>query len=111
MKLLLDENISWRLVSKLKQYFDEVTHINFVDISQPVSDKQIWNFALENSFIIITNDADFIDLMNLYNFPPKVVLLKTNNQSTNYIFSLIVAEIEEIKRLEQTTEYGLLELF
>ena len=111
MKLLLDENISWRLVSKLKQYFDELQHISFIAINHPATDRQIWNFALENNFIIATNDADFIDLMNLYNFPPKVVLLKTNNQSTNYIFNLIVAEIEEIKRLEQTTEYGLLELF
>jgi len=68
-------------------------------------------FSLENDLIIITNNADFIDLINLNHFPPKAVLLKTNNQSTNYIFNLMVAEIEEIKRLEQTTEYGSLELF
>jgi predicted nuclease of predicted toxin-antitoxin system len=41
MKLLLDENISWRLVSKLKQYFDEVEQINFIDISKPATDKEI----------------------------------------------------------------------
>jgi len=80
-------------------------------MSQPATDNQICSFALKNNFIEITNDSDFIDLINLLNFPPKVILLKNKNQSSNYILDLVVAKISEINLLEKFTEYGLIELF
>ena len=85
MRLLLDANISWRLTDKLKIHFDECKHVDQVGLSVPASDTEIWEYALENNMVIVTNDEDFLNFVNLKGFPPKVVLLKTGNQSNSYI--------------------------
>ncbi len=48
MKLLLDANISWRLTIILKQHFDECLHVDYVGLTTPPKDIEIWNFAKEN---------------------------------------------------------------
>ena len=49
MKLLLDENISWRMIARLKPYYSEVLHISFSGLSKPITDRQIWDFAKEHA--------------------------------------------------------------
>jgi predicted nuclease of predicted toxin-antitoxin system len=82
MKLLLDANISWKLVNILKQVFGECVHVDLIGLTMPAEDKDIWNYALNNGFTITTKDNDFLDLLELKGFPPKVVLLKTGNNSS-----------------------------
>lgn len=81
MKLLLDANISWRLASKLKPHFGDCFHVDEVGLQNPARDIEIWNFAKENKLTIVTNDDDFLNLVNVKGFPPKVILLKTGNRS------------------------------
>jgi len=59
MKLLLDANISWRLILKLKLHFEDCFHVDHIGITVPAKDIEIWNFALSNNLIIVTNDNDF----------------------------------------------------
>lgn len=110
MKLLLDANISWRLTSVLKQHFSDCLHVDNIDLSVPAKDSEIWNYAKENDLIIVTNDEDFIDLVNLKGFPPKVVLLKVGNQSRLFIMNLLILRKNEIQALYDSKEYGLLEI-
>jgi predicted nuclease of predicted toxin-antitoxin system len=65
MKLLLDANVSWRLSAKLKIHFDDCSHVDHIGLKSPASDKDIWNYALRNNLIIVTNDDDFNNLLNL----------------------------------------------
>ena len=60
--------------------------------------------------IIVTNDDDFLNLINLKGFPPKIILLKTGNQSNRYIESLLIKYIEDIKSLQASSEVSLLEI-
>jgi predicted nuclease of predicted toxin-antitoxin system len=73
MKLLLDANISWRLVQKLKVHFEDCCHADHIGIPVPAKDTAIWNYALAKDLIIVTNDDDFLNLTNVKGFPPKVV--------------------------------------
>ena len=68
MKLLLYENISWRLVTKLKSYYDNVLHISFSGLPKSITDIAVWNFAKENHYEIVTNDSDFVNLFSNYLF-------------------------------------------
>jgi predicted nuclease of predicted toxin-antitoxin system len=110
MRLLLDANISWRLTDKLKNYFDDCKHVDHIELAVPAPDIDIWEYALKNNMIIVTNDEDFINLINLKGFPPKVILLKTGNQSNRYIESLLIKHIQDIQLLHNTSEVGLLEI-
>lgn len=111
MKLLLDANISWRLASKLKQHFDDCVHVDKTFLPVPATDAEIWDFAKANDFILVTNDEDFLNLLVVKGFPPKVVLLRTGNQTNNFIESLLVKHKSSIAALEAADDYGLLELY
>ena len=110
MKLLLDANLSWRMVAILQQHFEDCYHVDAIGLTVPAKDSAIWDYALKNNLIIVTNDEDFIDFMNVKGFPPKVVLLKTGNQSRLYITNLLIQRREEILALSSSSEYGLLEI-
>ena len=79
MKLLLDANLSWRMIDHLKQYFEDCLHVDRIGLNVPASDKEIWAFARGNDLIIVTNDEDFIGFSNFNGFPPKAILLRTGN--------------------------------
>ena len=61
--------------------------------------------------IIVTNDEDFLNLINLKGFPPKVILLKTSNQSNNYIESLLIKHVQDIKLLQDILKLDCWKLF
>src|ERR1700744_162756 len=111
MQLLLDANISWRLMARLNLHFEECLHVDYIGLSTPAKDIEIWQYALERKLIIVTNDEDFINLVNFKGFPPKIVLLKTGNQSTAYIETLLIKHKTDILSLHQSKEYGILELY
>lgn len=110
MKLLLDANLSWRLIPKLLEYFPESTHVEAFSGTKVLTDREIWEYSKKNGYIIVTNDEDFVSLLDFHGFPPKVLLLKTNNQSNSYIEALLLKHREEISKLGITPDYGLLEV-
>ncbi len=111
MKLLLDANLSWRLVNKLKPHFENCFHVDHIGLAIPAKDTEIWDYALRNNLIIATNDDDFLNLADDKGFPPKVILLRTGNQSNDYILQLLIKHKEDISALYTSEDYGFLEIF
>jgi predicted nuclease of predicted toxin-antitoxin system len=111
MILLLDANLSWRMLAVLQKHFTGCYHVDRIDeLKMPARDSEIWNYAKNNNFIIVTNDEDFIDIINVKGFPPKIVLLRTGNQSRLFLSNLLIQRKTEIELLESSTETGLLEI-
>ncbi|MCW3108804.1 MAG: hypothetical protein JWQ09_3310 [Segetibacter sp.] len=111
MKLLLDANLSWRMIAVLQQHFDSCVQVDRLqELEVPAKDTEIWNYAKEHNLIIVTNDEDFVDLVNVKDFPPKVVLLRTGNQSRLFLCNLLIQRKPEIELLEKSRETGLLEI-
>jgi predicted nuclease of predicted toxin-antitoxin system len=110
MKVLFDANISWKLVNILKPVFDECAHVDFIGLESPANDKTIWDYAQNKGYVIVTKDNDFLDLLELKGFPPKVVLIKTGNNSSKALADLLINAKLKIEELENN-EYGLLELY
>lgn len=111
MKLLLDANISWRLSTKLKLHFEDCLHVDFISLPTPAKDIDIWNYALVQHLIIVTNDEDYLDFSNFKGFPPKIILLKTGNQSNVFIESLLIKHKLDIEALYNSEDYGIIELY
>jgi predicted nuclease of predicted toxin-antitoxin system len=111
MRLLIDANLSWRLARLLENQFGGISHVVDEGLMEDSSDTIIWNYAKENGFSIITNDEDFYLLSLGKGFPPKVILLKMGNQSTQYIAEILIKHKIEISEFLQNTEYGVLEIF
>ncbi len=111
MKLLLDANLSWRLCNKLKMHFDDCSHVDFIGLKIPLTDMQIWDYALSNNQVIVTNDEDFLNLSNMKGFPPIVILLRTGNQSNSFLEKILIAHKEDVRTLVENKDYGVLELY
>ena len=112
MKLLLDANVSWRLVSTLKEHFGECVHVDDIpEIEFPAKDTKIWQYAKDNGYTVITRDNDFNDIVAVKGFPPKIVWLRTGNCNREFTADLLIRSKKAIEELSKSKEYGVLEIF
>ena len=92
MKLLFDENLSHKLPEFLSDIFPDSTHVRNVGLSS-ADDANVWRFAVDNEFIIVSKDEDMHDRSMVFGFPPKIVWVRLGNCST--------AQAEELIRREK----------
>jgi len=90
MKVLFDQNISFRIVNLLKDYYPEVKQIRLLGLEN-ASDLKIWEYAKENNYTIITFDADFYELANIKGHPPKIIWLRMGNTTTKSIAEKMIS--------------------
>jgi predicted nuclease of predicted toxin-antitoxin system len=80
MKLLLDENLSRRLVPFLQHMYPYTSQVVLLGL-ESASDRAIWQVAKDDNYVIVTRDADFEELSLVLGQPPKIIWLKVKNQS------------------------------
>ncbi len=89
MKLLLDENLSRRLVPFLQHDYPGSNQVVLLGM-ESATDKEVWQKAKEDGYIIVTRDADFQELSLVWGQPPKVICLKTLNQTRAATLKLLI---------------------
>jgi len=109
MKLLLDQNISFRVAKHFKNSDLQIIHVNQVNLNN-ASDIDIWSYAQAEKSVIITFDADFYDLQLLKGYPPKIIWLRFGNTTTTELISIIENHTETITSFCES-DLGCLELY
>lgn len=89
MRLLLDENLSRRIVPFLQQAYPGSTQVALVNL-EAQDDMAIWEFAKAYGHVIVTRDADFLDLSQLKGQPPQIIWLRTPNLSRGATLALLL---------------------
>jgi predicted nuclease of predicted toxin-antitoxin system len=69
MKLLLDENLSRRLVPFLQHDYPDSNHVVLLGM-ESATDKEVWQKAKDDGYVILTRDADFQELSLVWGQPP-----------------------------------------
>ena len=95
MKLLLDENLSRRLVPFLQHDYPGSNHVVLLGM-ESASDKVVWQRAKDDGYVILTRDADFQELSLVWGQPPKVIRLKTMNQTRAATLNVLIESREAI---------------
>ena len=90
MKLLLDENLSDRLVPQIVDLYPGSTHVKAHNLIR-THDELIWAFAQQQGFAIVSKDADFHQRSLVFGHPPKLVFLRVGNCPTTRILQLLRA--------------------
>jgi predicted nuclease of predicted toxin-antitoxin system len=75
-----------------------------------VSDREIWEYARREGYLIVTKDADFSDLCMLLGFPPKVIWIRRKNCKTSGIEIILRQHRVDIKALDEDDTLGVLTL-
>lgn len=98
MRLLLDENLSRRIVPFIQDTYSGSTQVTWLGLEQ-ASDEVIRQYAIDNDFIIVTKDADFYEMNLIYGQPPKIVWLKMGNLSKAETIKVLQENRESIKQV------------
>jgi predicted nuclease of predicted toxin-antitoxin system len=101
MKLLLDQNISYRVARKLGAVYPIVTTVRDEGLYEQ-NDRIIWEYSRQNGFSIITFDEDLYDLTTLYGPPPKIIWLRTGNLTNEQVVQLLTRFKPNIELFLQT---------
>ncbi|HEX6368094.1 MAG TPA: DUF5615 family PIN-like protein [Longimicrobium sp.] len=80
MKLLFDENLSFRLVPVLADIYPGSAHVRDVGLLG-AEDPAIWAYAAQHGFLLTSKDTDFYVRSLLYGAPPKVLWLRIGNST------------------------------
>lgn len=89
MKLLLDENLSRRLVPFLQHDFPDTTQVVLLGM-ESASDKEVWQRAKDDGYVVVTRDTDFQELSLVWGAPPQVIRLRTPNQTRAAVLKLLL---------------------
>ena len=109
MKILFDQNISFRLVRKINDIFPFAKQVRELNLENS-TDRQIWEFAKKNDYTIITFDADFYDFSIIWGHPPKIVWIRTGNKTTKEVELILRNHVQTIEDFSKDDELACLEI-
>lgn len=105
-RLLLDQNLSFRLVAALADLFPASVHVRDVGLAR-ADDASVWQYARDHRLTVLTKDSDF-NQMALLSGGPKVVWLRIGNCTTDQVLALVRRHAVEIDAFVEGAEEALL---
>ncbi len=100
MRLLLDQNLSPRLIGLVADLYPESTPARSIGL-QAADDATVWTHAARQGFAIVSKDADFHQRSFLLGHPPKVIWIRRGNCSTDEIAALLRAHHADLLALDR----------
>ncbi len=95
MKLLLDENLSRRLVPALQGRFPGSSQVALLGLEQ-ATDAQICDFAAEQGFVVCSKDDDFQRLVAARGYKPRLIHLALGNVGNDAVLAALLAAAEQL---------------
>ncbi|MBA2611258.1 MAG: DUF5615 family PIN-like protein [Bacteroidetes bacterium] len=95
MKILVDQNISYKLKTFNQNTPFEFIHVSDVGLAGK-SDLEIWNYSKINNLVILTFDNNFYNLSLLNQSHPKILLLLIGNSSTKNLINVLLKKEKDI---------------
>jgi predicted nuclease of predicted toxin-antitoxin system len=109
VKLLLDENVSDRVVERIAHLFPGSAHIKSVGLKE-AEDAAVWDWAKRHDFTILSKDTDFYQRAIVFGHPPKFIWLRVGNCPTSLISNLLRSRFEIIREFIQSENESILVL-
>jgi predicted nuclease of predicted toxin-antitoxin system len=110
MKLLFDQNLSFKLCTLLSDLFPGSKPLREPGLDRS-DDHVVWQHAKDNGFILVSQDSDFADMAAHYGHPPKVIWLRCGNQPVATIEALLRRHANNIAEFDKNITAACLEIF
>ena len=88
MKFLIDANLSFKLARVLKAKGFEIIHTDDLPNKERTTDKELRILSVEQDYIAITKDSDFLDSHLIQGIPSKLLIVTTGNIPNKSLLSL-----------------------
>jgi predicted nuclease of predicted toxin-antitoxin system len=109
VKLLFDENLSYRLVRALEGTYPCFVHVRDLGL-EGAEDRLIWRAAAEGEYLLTSNDTDFYQRSLVHGSPPKVIWLRIGNGSTAAVAALLRERYLVVRRFAEDAQATFLPL-
>jgi len=109
VKLLLDENLSDRIVPQIVDLYPDSAHVKTLALIQS-EDVLIWEYAKANDFVIVSKDSDFHQRSLLYGHPPRFIYLRIGNCPTAKIVQILRENYATISQFGDAEQESILVL-
>jgi predicted nuclease of predicted toxin-antitoxin system len=98
MKLLLDENISRRLVALLQSNLPGSEHVIGVGLAG-ASDREIFGFSGKFGYTLVTKDDDFVALAAAAGYAQSLILIRLGNVDNSQLLQALNGSVARIEAL------------
>lgn len=98
MKLLLDEDLSRRIVPFLQDAYPGSSQVVLKGLER-ADDHVVWTYVRDNGFVIVTKDSDFHELRLVRGSPPKVIWLRVGNTEEANVIRLLTESAATLKAM------------
>jgi predicted nuclease of predicted toxin-antitoxin system len=109
MKLLFDENLSPNMVMALADVFPDSAHVDRIGLGGE-SDNEVWRYAKDNCFMLVSKDSDFYEMSILFGQPPKVIWIRRGNCTNRQIQLLLRNKLGVIAEFYQNPEVSFISI-
>jgi predicted nuclease of predicted toxin-antitoxin system len=109
VKLLLDENLSRRIVPALATRFPGTSQVTLLNLER-ATDLALAEFASREGFVIVSKDDDFVSLVTLRGYAPKLIRIIMGNASNDQVLSALLSRATELETLLADPAIGIVEL-
>lgn len=109
MKLLLDHNLSHRLVSRVENVYPGSTQTRLLGFGRS-GDTELWFYAKTHGYVLVTKDRDLADRALSRGAPPKVVWLRIGNCTVNALEAILRRNFDAIQAFVEDKDQIVLEL-
>lgn len=109
MRLLFDEDLSYRLVRELADVYPGSAHVRDVGL-RGAEDRQIWDYAAEQGLLLTSKNTDFYQRSLVFGAPPKVIWLRIGNSTTSVIAELLRQRLPTVHSFYEDSEATFLPL-
>lgn len=96
MKLLLDENLSRRLVPALQAQFPGSSQVALLGLERS-TDAQLCDHAALHGFVVCSKDDDFHRLVAARGYRPRLVHLAMGNTSNDAVLAALLAAADQLR--------------
>jgi predicted nuclease of predicted toxin-antitoxin system len=110
LKLLLDQNLSRKLVPELAARYPGTSHVLLLGMAK-TDDSDIWHYARHHGYTLVTKNTDMVDLCVLRGAPPHVIWLRVGNCTTDLIRDILARSDDRIRQLTGSGARTVLSLF
>lgn len=110
MKLLFDQNLSFKLCALLADLFPESKSVRELGLDES-DDRVIWQYAKDAGFMLVSQDSDFAGLAAHYGHPPKIIWLRCGNQPVAIVEAILRRHVDNIAEFQSNVTAACLEIF
>jgi predicted nuclease of predicted toxin-antitoxin system len=94
---LIDAQLSPNLAEWINISFNNVEAISVRSVGlSGAKDKEIFNFARDHQYIVMTKDSDFIRLIEQYGSPPQLIWITCGNTSNRKMISIFSKTLTKV---------------